>query len=130
MPAVLPTLGVALGGSSRGSKRHIRSGGSRVPGGEQRRQWRRAEGSSAIPVAAHTEIAAPVALSSSTRTASFSVALRATALHAAGYLIVTALIALVVYEKLGLALLRKAWLNLDLLWAATLIATGLIGVLV
>jgi hypothetical protein len=89
-----------------------------------------AEASSAIPVAAHTEIAAPVALSSSTRTASFTVALRATALHAAGYLIMTALIALVVYEKLGLALLRKAWLNLDLLWAATLIATGLIGVLV
>ena len=56
--------------------------------------------------------------------------MRATALHAAGYLIVTALIALVVYEKLGLALLRKAWLNLDLLWATTLIATGLIGVLV
>jgi len=89
-----------------------------------------AEASPAIPVAARTEIGAPVALSSSTRTASFTVALRATALHAAGYLIVTALIALVVYEKLGLALLRKAWLNLDLLWAATLIATGLIGVFV
>jgi len=89
-----------------------------------------AEASSAIPVAAHTEVAAPAALSSSTRAASLTVALRATALHAAGYLIVTALIAFVVYEKLGLALLRKAWFNLDLLWAATLIATGLTGVLV
>src|SRR5258707_6080472 len=88
-----------------------------------------AEASSAIPVAAHTEVAAPAALSSSTRAASLTVALRATALHAAGYLIVTALIAFVVYEKLGLALLRKAWFNLDLLWAATLIATGLTGVL-
>jgi hypothetical protein len=56
------------------------------------------------------------------------VALLATGLHAAGYLIVTALIALMVYEKLGLAILRKAWLNLDLLWAAALIATGLISV--
>jgi len=89
-----------------------------------------AEASSAIPVAAHTEVATPAALSSSTRTTSLTVALRATALHAAGYLIVTALIAFVVYEKLGLAVLRKAWFNLDLLWAATLIATGLTGVLV
>lgn len=89
-----------------------------------------AEASLATPVAPHTEIVAPAPRSSSARTASPILALRATALHAAGYLLVTGLIALLVYEKLGLELLRKAWLNLDLLWAATLIATGLIGVLV
>jgi hypothetical protein len=59
-----------------------------------------------------------------------SVALRATGLHALGYLLVTAFVALLVYEKLGLELLRKAWFNLDLLWAISLIVTGLIGVLV
>ena len=88
-----------------------------------------AAASSTTPAAPHTEIIAPATVSSSDRTASPNVALFATALHAAGYLIVTALIALLVYEKLGLELLRKVWFNLDLLWAATLIATGLIGVL-
>ncbi|MDA2929774.1 hypothetical protein MYX84_07485 [Acidobacteria bacterium AH-259-O06] len=45
-------------------------------------------------------------------------------IHTTGYLVVTGLVALVVYEKLGLALLRKAWLNLDLLWAIALMATA------
>jgi hypothetical protein len=54
------------------------------------------------------------------------VALTATALHAAGYLIVTAAIAVLVFEKFGVGLLRKAWFNLDLIWAAALIVTGLL----
>jgi hypothetical protein len=49
----------------------------------------------------------------------------ATAAHTAAYLAVTGLIAWVVYKKLGLALLRKTWLNFDLVWAAALVATGL-----
>ena len=44
-----------------------------------------------------------------------------------GYLTFTALIAMVVYQKLGLALLRKAWFNLDLVWAVALIVTGLVA---
>jgi hypothetical protein len=51
-------------------------------------------------------------------------ALFATGLHAMGYLAVTAFIAVVVFEKLGVGILRRAWLNLDLIWAAALIATG------
>jgi len=51
-------------------------------------------------------------------------ALVATGLHAAGYLMVTALVALLVFEKLGVGLLRRAWFNLDLIWASALIATG------
>ena len=50
--------------------------------------------------------------------------------HTLGYLIVTGLVAWVVYEKLGLALLRKAWLNLDLIWAIALMATGCFVVVV
>jgi hypothetical protein len=53
----------------------------------------------------------------------------ATAVHTAAYLAVTGLVAWVVYRKLGLALLRKAWFNLDLVWAAALVATGLITLL-
>jgi hypothetical protein len=50
----------------------------------------------------------------------------ATLVHAAGYLLVTGLIAVIVYEKLGLGLLRRMWFNLDRVWAATLIVTGLL----
>lgn len=48
----------------------------------------------------------------------------AVVVHTLGYLLTTGLVAWVVYRKLGLALLRKAWLNLDLLWAGALIVTG------
>ena len=51
-------------------------------------------------------------------------ALLATGMHAAGYLAVTTLIALIVFEKLGVGILRRAWFNLDLLWAVTLMASG------
>jgi hypothetical protein len=54
-------------------------------------------------------------------------ALLATSLHAAGYLVVTAAVAFLVFEKLGVGMLRKAWFNLDLVWAVALIGTGLIG---
>jgi hypothetical protein len=33
-------------------------------------------------------------------------------------------VAWVVYWKLGLALLRNAWLNLDVVWAVALVITG------
>jgi hypothetical protein len=48
-------------------------------------------------------------------------ALGAVGVHTASMLMVTAAVAVVVYEKLGLALLRHAWFNLDLLWAAALL---------
>ena len=48
----------------------------------------------------------------------------ATLVHTLGYLSVTALIALLVYRKFGLSMLRKGWFNLDLVWAVALIVTG------
>jgi hypothetical protein len=51
-------------------------------------------------------------------------ALLATGLHALGYLAVTALMAVLVFEKVGVGILRRAWINLDLIWAAALMATG------
>ena len=44
--------------------------------------------------------------------------------HAIGYLGISALIAAVVYERVGLRFLRSGWVNLDLVWAVALIATG------
>jgi hypothetical protein len=49
----------------------------------------------------------------------------ATALHSAGYLAVSAGVAVIVFEKLGVGLLRKAWFNLDLLWAGSLVVTSI-----
>ena len=46
--------------------------------------------------------------------------------HTAGYLLVTGVVAVLVYEKLGLRLLRSAWINIDLIWSVALIATGLV----
>lgn len=45
--------------------------------------------------------------------------------HSGAMLAVTALLAFLVYRILGVAVLRRAWPNLDLLWAAALAATGL-----
>jgi hypothetical protein len=49
----------------------------------------------------------------------------ALSLHTLAYLLVLAFAAWIVYRKLGLAILRTAWFNLDLIWAATLVVTGL-----
>jgi hypothetical protein len=48
----------------------------------------------------------------------------ATVVHSASYLIVSAAVAWIVFHKLGVGLLRKGWINLDLIWAAALIMTG------
>jgi len=45
-------------------------------------------------------------------------------IHTAGYLLVTGLVAVLVYERLGLRLLSKAWFNVDRLWAGALIVTA------
>ena len=56
--------------------------------------------------------------------------LLATGVHTLGYLVVTGLVALLIYEKFGLALLRNAWLNLDLVWAVALMITGCLTLLI
>lgn len=52
--------------------------------------------------------------------------LTATAVHGASYLLVTALIAWMVFARLGVGLLRSAWINLDAVWAAALIISGVL----
>ena len=46
------------------------------------------------------------------------------AVHTTAMLLVMLVIALVVYRKLGLAFLRRGWLNVDLLWAGALALAG------
>lgn len=49
-------------------------------------------------------------------------------IHTAAMFAVMALIALVIYEKVGLTVLRKAWFNLDRVWAGALVTAGVITV--
>jgi hypothetical protein len=46
------------------------------------------------------------------------------AIHTLGYLLTTAAIAILVYEKLGVAILRRAWFNIDLVWMSVLMLAG------
>lgn len=46
------------------------------------------------------------------------------AVHTLGYLLTTALVAILIYEKLGVAILRRAWFNIDLVWMSALMLTG------
>jgi hypothetical protein len=53
-------------------------------------------------------------------------ALAALAVHSGAMLLTTLGMALLVYAWLGVAVLRRGWVNLDLLWTAALVVTGLI----
>jgi hypothetical protein len=46
--------------------------------------------------------------------------------HTLGYLLITGIVAVVVYERLGLRLLGRAWFNVDRIWAGALIVTAVL----
>jgi len=71
--------------------------------------------------AAHMQMASAVAAP----TTEFA----AVATHSVAMFLVMAAIAVVVFEKIGLAILRRAWVNLDLIWAVALIATGALSLM-
>jgi hypothetical protein len=52
--------------------------------------------------------------------------LASVAVHTLGYLLTMTLVALLVYYRFGVAFLRTRWFNLDLVWAAALVVTGAI----
>ena len=47
--------------------------------------------------------------------------------HTGAMIAVTGVIAILVYEWVGLAILRSAWINLDTIWAGALVAAGLLS---
>ena len=53
-------------------------------------------------------------------------ALAVVSVHTIAMLVIAGIVAVVVYEWLGLAFLRRAWINLDLVWVVALIGAGLI----
>src|SRR5215210_440989 len=54
-------------------------------------------------------------------------ALAAVGLHSAAMLAVAGTLAVVVYQKVGVEVLRRAWINLDFIWVGTLIVVGSIA---
>ncbi|HEX2184617.1 MAG TPA: hypothetical protein VHN78_03810, partial [Chloroflexota bacterium] len=53
----------------------------------------------------------------------------AATVHALAMLLTMGAVAVLVYEKLGVAVLRRAWVNMDALWAAALVAAGIVTLL-
>ena len=57
---------------------------------------------------------------------SVTTAIAVVVIHTTAMLVVAGVIAIAVYEWLGLAFLRRGWINLDLVWALALIGAGCI----
>jgi hypothetical protein len=55
-----------------------------------------------------------------------AVSLAAVGVHTLAMLLVTGAIAVVVYDRLGVAFLRRGWINLDRVWTGALAVTGLL----
>ena len=58
------------------------------------------------------------------QTSSSWAGIAAVLIHTCAYLLVTGAIAWLVYTKVGLAVLRRAWFNIDRIWAVSLILTA------
>jgi hypothetical protein len=61
---------------------------------------------------------------------SLGLALGALAVHSLAMLVTTVGVALLIYEWLGVGVLRRGWVNLDLLWTAALVVTGVLLLMV
>ena len=48
--------------------------------------------------------------------------------HTGAMVVVMGTIAILVYEWVGLAILRSAWINLDTIWAGALVAAGILSI--
>ena len=60
--------------------------------------------------------------------ASVALSIGVAAVHTAAMLVAGGVVAFGVYRWLGLRILPKIWLNLDVLWALSLMLVGAIGV--
>ena len=87
----------------------------------------------AMPAGAHHHHAAAATAAGASFVAGLggadAIAVTAPVVHTLGWLIVTVVLAVVVYEKVGLRILRRAWVNLDLIWAVALVAAAVAAVM-
>ena len=61
-----------------------------------------------------------------TASGSIPIALAAIGVHMTATLVLTGLIAIIVYEWVGLSFIRRGWINFDYLWIFALVVAGLI----
>ncbi len=80
------------------------------------------------PYAAHAEHLGVELLAGGAGSPEAAEALTAVLLHTGAYLVVTGALAVAVVSWLGLRLLRSLWVDLDRVWAVSLILTGLLTV--
>jgi hypothetical protein len=73
---------------------------------------------------AHTEHLGHMGHQPPGRTDSLLPALAAVGLHSVAMLAVAGTLAVVVYQKVGVEVLRRAWVNLDLIWVGALVVVG------
>jgi hypothetical protein len=57
---------------------------------------------------------------------SLAIAAAAVAIHSLAMLLATGSLAILVYRWLGLAVLKRAWINFDILWTAMLLLAGVV----
>jgi hypothetical protein len=86
----------------------------------------------AVPEMAHhhmtTVVASPHAVTLAGIGDLDAMAIIAPLVHTIGYLVATITLALVVYEKLGVRVLRRAWINFDLIWGGAMVAAAVFAV--
>jgi hypothetical protein len=77
---------------------------------------------------AHHMAASPLAGATNAGLASFAgvdaVTIIAPLVHTLGYLATTVVLASVVYERLGVRVLRRAWINFDLIWGVAMVVAA------
>jgi hypothetical protein len=78
----------------------------------------------ASPASAHDAMTMPMP---QTTTAHYAPGWLMITTHTLGYLATMTAVAFVVYEKFGVSFLRRAWFNVDLVWAAALLVAGLVA---
>jgi hypothetical protein len=77
-----------------------------------------------LPVLLHTPDHSVHAAHASMAASSPVNGVTATIVHSAATLLTTGVVAILVYDWIGLAFLRRGWINMDWIWAGGLIATG------
>ena len=80
------------------------------------------------PGGMHHHHAAPVLAAGAASAGAIGVT--APLVHTLGYLAATLVLAVVVYEKVGLRILRRAWINLNAIWSAALIVAAVAAIVV
>jgi hypothetical protein len=85
------------------------------------------------PATAHHHMMSALARSPGATAASIAdvdaIAIVAPLVHTVGYLVATIVLALVVYEKLGVRVLRRGWINFDLIWGGAMVGAAVFAVI-